>query len=361
MDHPFIAKLFFVAGEVSNLALVQEFAPRGTLLDLVTKQGRISESQVRYYCLQLVSVLDYLHTVRKVAHRDLKLENIMLDAYNNIKVIDFGLSRQFPDSNSRFTTPCGSPPYMAPELITTGTYTQAADIWSLGIVLYALATGTIPFFHEDFGRLCRQIVAKPIAYPESLSEGLRDLLKQMLCRNPSSRITIDQIKKHPWFPTEQYTAVMDASRTVLHFGAEDPDIDEDVITTMASNGLDITALRQDLEASEQNEMTVLYEVYVRHKQAEKMNYILRMSALTSPAAQEQKSLPVIRAEKPRATVFGSQSHCWTGMPRMTDVDRGQFRARPKREAQGAGKRKPIMAMRPLDSIPRVVGAADNPY
>jgi serine/threonine protein kinase len=354
MDHPFIAKLFFVAGELSNLAVVQEFVPRGTLLDLVTKQGRINEIQIRYYCLQLVSVLDYLHSVRRVAHRDLKLENIMLDAYNNIKLIDFGLSRGFPDSESRYSTPCGSPPYIAPELITTGTYTQAADIWSLGIVLYALATGRMPFFDDDIGKLCRQIVAKPIVYPPSLSEDLRDLLKQMLCRNPSSRITIDQIKQHPWFPTEQYAAVMEASRAMLHNGEERLEIDEAVVATMASNGLDCTTLRQDLEAGEKNEMTVLYDVYVRQKQAEKMNHVLRMSALTNPVVHENKSLPPMKPQQPQEGCCGHQSHEWAGMRRRTAVG-GRQRETPPKTAR---RRAPIVGMRPLDSIPRLVGESD---
>jgi serine/threonine protein kinase len=351
MNHPFIAKLFFVAGELSDLAVVQEFVPRGTLLDLVTKQGRINETQIRYYCLQLVSVLDYLHTVRMVAHRDLKLENIMLDAYNNIKLIDFGLSRRFTDSESRFSTPCGSPPYIAPELITTGTYTKAADIWSLGIVLYALATGTMPFFHEDLGKLCRQIVAKPIVYPTSMSEGLRDLLKQMLCRNPSSRITIDQIKSHPWFPTEQFASVMEA---VLHLTEERLEIDEAVIATMASNGLKCTTLRTDLEAGELNEMTVLYEVYVRQKQAEKMNYVLRMSALVNLVAHEQKSLPAMQMERPPARICVHQSHDWTWMRQMASGGSGQTET----VSRHTGKRAPIVGMQALDSVPRLVGESD---
>jgi serine/threonine protein kinase len=191
MNHPFIAKLFFVAGQSQNIAIVQEYAAHGTLLDLLTKRGVLHENLIKYYFLQIVSVLDYLHNVRKVTHRDIKLENILLDNFSNIKVIDFGLSRTFINSQDIFSTPCGSPPYIAPELITIGTYTRAADVWSLGIVLYALATGSIPFYHEDLSILSRQITSKRIRYPISLSDDFIDLLNKMLCRDPQNRITIE--------------------------------------------------------------------------------------------------------------------------------------------------------------------------
>jgi serine/threonine protein kinase len=120
LDHPFIGKVFCVGFESDHVVVIQEFLPHGTLLDLLTRDGPLPDNRIRCYLMQLVSAIDYLHNVRRMAHRDLKLENIMLDHLDNLKVIDFGLSRALSDGDSCFTTPCGYPPYLAPEIITDG-------------------------------------------------------------------------------------------------------------------------------------------------------------------------------------------------------------------------------------------------
>jgi serine/threonine protein kinase len=314
MDHPLIAKLFFVIQEDQNVALVQEYAQHGTLLDLILNQGPIPEDQLRYYFLQLVWILDYLHNVRNVVHCDFKLDNIMLDSYNNIKLIDFDLSYPFTASNHKFTTFCSSPPYLAPELMTNGIYTSAADIWSLGIVLYTLAVGKFPFFNNDFTVLCRQITTNQIHYPMTLSEDLIDLLQQMLCRDPSNRITIEQIKTHPWFPAQQYATIIQTSNTIFHIDIDSDsnndndndnhndndndndndsasmssEVDNDIIALIASYGLDCSELSEAIRAGDENEMTILYNIYVRQKQSEKMNCIFRMSNINNILPHEQR-------------------------------------------------------------------------
>jgi serine/threonine protein kinase len=296
MNHPFIAQLFFIAGERDNFAIAEEYVPHGSLLDLVRKNSQLPESEARYYFMQLVTAIEYLHSSKKVAHRDLKLENILLDAYNNIKVIDFGLSHPFTDDNQQFTTPCGSPPYLAPELISTGVCTRTTDIWSLGIVLYALTTGSIPFFHNDFSTLCHQITSKRIHYPLTLSDDLIDLLKRMLCRNPIERITIEDIKHHRWFPIEQYSIIVEASESMIRH--QKIEIDSEVVEVMKSNGLDCTGLCEFVEAGEENELTILYNIYLRHKQTERMNYILRTSSLKTATVREARSMPLMGVRIP---------------------------------------------------------------
>jgi serine/threonine protein kinase len=358
MNHPFIAKLFFVVAQQDTVALVQEYASRGTLLDYLAQHGPLPENQLKYYFLQILSVVDYLHNVRKVTHRDLKLENILLDAFNNVKVIDFGLGRAFLDAKEEFTTHCGSPPYIAPEILSTGKYTREADIWALGIVLYALATGTVPFYHDDFSSLCREILAKPILYPRNLSDSLIDLLRKMLCRNPADRITAEQIKSHPWFPAEQYTAILHAPDT-SHVFRDDPgraEPDSSVIAMMRSNGLDCTGLEVALTAGEETEMTILYQIYLRDCQADRVNRTLRMAMLKLAATREQRSLPMIRRESQAPPVAGHQSQEW-GRGRGTH--RGMQIARPEEPNRREERRfiripEAIAPIRGLEHIPRAV-------
>jgi serine/threonine protein kinase len=364
MNHPFIAKLFFAIPQQKNVAIVQEYASRGTLLEFLRQHGPLPEPQVKYYFLQILSAVDYLHNVRKVTHRDLKLENILLDAFNNVKVVDFGLGRTFLDASEEFTTPCGSPPYIAPEILSAGTYTREADIWALGIVLYALSTGTVPFYNENFSTLCSQILKKAIVYPRNLSESLIDLLGKMLCRNPVERISIEQIKCHPWFPAEQYAAILHALGP-SHAFRDDPetsDPDSTVIAMMRSNGLDCSGLEEALMAGEESEMTILYQIYLRDCQADRVNRALRMSMLKLMSPREQRSLPLIRPGGRTPLIAEHQSQEW-GKPRLNHQrpqSGGREELSRRVDRRILRRPGPVHPMRGLESIPRAVEEPDVP-
>jgi serine/threonine protein kinase len=287
INHPFIAKHFFTIESPEICALGQEYVAHGSLFSLITRTGALPELTVRRYFVQLVCALDHLHNVQGVAHRDLSLDNILLDTHNNVRLIDFGLSRPFPEDGNLFTTMCGSYPYMAPEIIASGRYTQAADVWSLGIVLYAMATARFPFAIGDVTALCQEIVTRPIDYPSNLSRGLIDLLSRMLCRDSEERITIDQIKLHSWFPNEQYNAMVHAIEKVFLCGSRA--IDREVIELMELDGLDCSKLCENLESGQENDITVVYNVYLRQKQGEWMKRILNGTLKYSLAARIQQA------------------------------------------------------------------------
>jgi serine/threonine protein kinase len=291
INHPFIAKLFFADQQDGVCFLGQEYVQQGSLFDLVSHYGSISEIKVRHYFLQLVCALEYLHDVCKIAHRDLKMENILIDGYDNVKIIDFGLSCHFTEE-TRFTTPCGSYPYVAPEIITTGSYTHSSDIWSLGVVLYGLVTGSLPFTTNDISTIRQEIERKPITYPSYLSNELIDLLTKMLCRDPERRITIEQIKSHPWFMIDQYLSIIHTINIVNEFGFGR--IDMNVIEMMIADGLDCSELYENLEACEENDMTILYHIYLRREQNKWMGLILNDSTSWPSRTRERKSLPMIR-------------------------------------------------------------------
>ncbi|OHS97300.1 CAMK family protein kinase [Tritrichomonas foetus] len=272
MDHPFISEFFSCIEDSDYYFVVMEYVENGNLLDYVNNNGRLSEDQARRYFGQLVSCLDYLHFVKKVAHRDLKCENILLDTHNNIKLIDFGLSNAFTDFQPQLKTACGSPAYAAPEMIKGNPYTHSADVWSAGILLYAVVAGNLPFDDENIQRLLQKIVYTEVFYPSYLSPQLVDLLKKMICKDPEARITIDKIKEHPWFSQTEYLSLLD--EMIFETSREGmPEIDRDIIQEMNELGVDTKYLSQSLLTGDTNDETVLYRILNRFKLTERMKDI----------------------------------------------------------------------------------------
>jgi serine/threonine protein kinase len=196
----------------------------------------------------------------------------------------------------------------------------------------------------------------------TLSDDLIDLLKRMLCRNPAERITIDEIKRHRWFPGEQYAIFIQASKAMMHFGDVNSvgEVEEDILSVMTSNGLDCRGLPEALAAGEENELTILYQVYQRQKQAERMNYILRMSNLQTSISRHQKSTPTLRSKPPRARFISYRSQERTGpqavpnSPRRGDEPEVGPPRKAEVDARPLRKRAPIWGMRRLDSLPKVM-------
>ena len=143
--HPNIVQLYEVIENQDQVFLVMEYVPNGDLQKLIERKGPIPEKQACLYYFQLISGIEYIHKIG-CAHRDLKPENLLLDEDNNIKISDFGLSNNYIHSNPALNTPCGSPCFAAPEMITGKRYDPVkVDIWSSGITLFLMLTGTYPF------------------------------------------------------------------------------------------------------------------------------------------------------------------------------------------------------------------------
>jgi len=180
-----------------------EYAEGGELMDLLQKYGKCSEVNAKRLFKELVSAVAYLHS-EKIAHRDLKPENILLDIEGNIKLSDFGLAR-VADSNSMMTTFCGTPQYIAPEVIKLGNksaYTPAVDMWSLGCILFLILTNKLPFDGEDLNLLFKNIQEVKYSFPSDLettiSTEARDLIRRLLELDPNKRLTAEEVLKHPW-------------------------------------------------------------------------------------------------------------------------------------------------------------------
>ena len=176
-----------------------ELGQNGTLLQYLNSNGPLSMQFSKKIFSQLISAVNYLHSNLQVLHRDIKLENIVLDKYLNIKLIDFGMSTKMTQQTSLFKTRCGSCHYAAPELFLDQGYDYKIDIWSLGVCFYTILSGLLPFQHSNINKLIDSILNSEIKYPENFSEDFKDLLKGMLTKNPKNRFTLQQIIDHPFF------------------------------------------------------------------------------------------------------------------------------------------------------------------
>ncbi|EAY11694.1 AGC family protein kinase [Trichomonas vaginalis G3] len=201
-NHPFIMHFFEMLEDEKNYYVIMEYADNGDFETFLESKMTLPENMSRFFLAEMVLALDYLHNERRIAHRDLKPQNILLDRYNNIRISDFGLSNTFSDSNPTMTSNCGSPAFVAPEVVNGQPYNKSADIWSLGVIFYRMVVGNLPFQGPDVKTILMKIVSAEPYYPPSLSPDLRDLLQKMLCRNPEKRITAKEIKAHPWIIPE---------------------------------------------------------------------------------------------------------------------------------------------------------------
>uniref|UniRef100_UPI00398F8430 MAP/microtubule affinity-regulating kinase 3a isoform X6 n=1 Tax=Pristiophorus japonicus TaxID=55135 RepID=UPI00398F8430 len=197
LNHPNIVKLFEVIETEKTLYLVMEYASGGEVFDYLVAHGRMKEKEARAKFRQIVSAVQYCHQ-KQIVHRDLKAENLLLDADMNIKIADFGFSNEFTIGN-KLDTFCGSPPYAAPELFQGKKYDgPEVDVWSLGVILYTLVSGSLPFDGQNLKELRERVLRGKYRIPFYMSTDCENLLKRFLVLNPSKRGTLEQIMKDRW-------------------------------------------------------------------------------------------------------------------------------------------------------------------
>ena len=198
IKHPNIVELLEVQETSSHLYLVMEHASGGELFDYIVSNNRLPEKEACRLFQQITSGVEYLHNLN-VVHRDLKPENLLLDEHKNIKIIDFGLSNTY-DPGQLLESACGSPCYAAPEMILGQKYVcSKVDIWSCGIVLYAMICGYLPFEDPDTQKLYQKIVNGTYDLPKFLSPLSTDFIKKILNVHPRSRFDFSQMRGHEWF------------------------------------------------------------------------------------------------------------------------------------------------------------------
>lgn len=203
VDHPFMVKLRYAFQNEAKLYFVMDFYNGGTLHFHLRRAMHFDEVRTRFYAAQLVLAISHLHTYN-IVYRDLKPENILLDDKGFIALTDFGLSHDHFDSKDGMQTFCGTPEYIAPELIRRVPYGKAVDYWSLGVLIFEMLAGYTPFYHANRKRNFQNIVKLPLRFPSEFSDDARSLLRGLICRNPAKRLGsgpcgAQEIMDHPFF------------------------------------------------------------------------------------------------------------------------------------------------------------------
>uniref|UniRef100_A0A8C8G8M3 5'-AMP-activated protein kinase catalytic subunit alpha-1 n=1 Tax=Oncorhynchus tshawytscha TaxID=74940 RepID=A0A8C8G8M3_ONCTS len=243
--HPHIIKLYQVISTPTDIFMVMEYVSGGELFDYICKNGKLDEKESRRLFQQIISAVDYCHR-HMVVHRDLKPENVLLDAQMNAKIADFGLSNMMSDGEF-LRTSCGSPNYAAPEVISGRLYAgPEVDIWSSGVILYALLCGTLPFDDDHVPTLFKKICDGIFFTPQYLNPSVAALLKHMLQVDPMKRATIKEIREDEWFKDE----------LPKYLFPEDP--------CYSNNMIDDEALKEVCEKFECTEEEILTCLYSRN-------------------------------------------------------------------------------------------------
>jgi len=208
--HPFIVGLKYSFTTDDRLCFVTEYVSGGELFVHLKneKNKRFSECKTRFYAAEIVLALGYLHQ-RGIIYRDLKLENLLLDKNGHIKMVDFGLSKDEIFGNKMTNTFCGTPSYLPPEVIRKMLYGRQVDWWGLGVVMFELLTGFLPFYAEERKMMYLQIVTEKTRFPRHVSQEARDIISRLLDKNPDRRLgsskDADEVMEHPFFSDINWT------------------------------------------------------------------------------------------------------------------------------------------------------------
>ncbi|EAX91875.1 CAMK family protein kinase [Trichomonas vaginalis G3] len=261
LDHPHLLKLEEVCESPRHLYIVMEYAPNGELFDFLVSRRSISPERALKFFHQIIYGLEYLH-VHGFCHRDLKPENILLDGANQIKIGDFGFARWMRSNVAE--TSCGSPHYAAPEVIKGLRYDgRCADIWSSGVILYALLCGKLPFDDSSVRNLLAKVKAGNFYMPD-FDKPIQDLISRMLTVDPSQRITISQIKQHPAFRLYHPEEYIFPTPIPLPFLPEPMDlstVDESAFKILLQIGFNsVEDIKNELTSTSHNMAKVFYNM-----------------------------------------------------------------------------------------------------
>lgn len=267
VEHPHICALYRLSYHSHQLYFFLEYASGGTLLARINKNKGLPEQECCTLFVQLFSAIRYLHMNHFLVHRDLKLENILLDDKGNIKLTDFGLSGTYYCNIMR--TFVGTPGYTPPEVISGSDYDEKCDVWSLGVCLYAMLTARLPFTPQCNNYRLLVDEATNIELPKNFTPVLQDLLKKMLQPKPADRLSIAQLQSHPWLrglppvgknlsPLPIIFYKVNGPEDVSKFTRHSVKPEQKLLEKCQEMGIDIDELTKSLEQGLVNDVTTTY-------------------------------------------------------------------------------------------------------
>uniref|UniRef100_A0AAQ4S128 MAP/microtubule affinity-regulating kinase 3 n=1 Tax=Gasterosteus aculeatus aculeatus TaxID=481459 RepID=A0AAQ4S128_GASAC len=369
LNHPNIVQLFEVIETEKTLYLIMEYASGGEVFDYLVAHGRMKEKEARAKFRQIVSAVHYCH-LKNIVHRDLKAENLLLDADANIKIADFGFSNEFTEG-SKLDTFCGSPPYAAPELFQGKKYDgPEVDIWSLGVILYTLVSGSLPFDGQNLKELRERVLRGKYRVPFYMSTDCEGILRRFLVLNPAKRCSLDQIMKDKWI-----NIGYDGEDLKPHTEPVEDLNNTSRIDVMVGMGFTRDEIRDSLSNQKYNEVTATYlllgrknEVSTSSRSASSLSLArVRPSTITNGTSKPTASSS--SAQRSASTYHRQRRHsdfCGPAVPGS---------AQPKRSPSGVGEgaglkeerlssRKPSTSTIGSRSIPTpsspMVSSAHNP-
>ncbi|XP_063047053.1 serine/threonine-protein kinase BRSK1 [Engraulis encrasicolus] len=270
IEHPHVLKLHDVYENNKYLYLVLEHVSGGELFDYLVKKGRLTPKEARKFFRQIISALDFCHS-HSICHRDLKPENLLLDEKNNIRIADFGMA-SLQVGDSLLETSCGSPHYACPEVIRGEKYDgRRADVWSCGVILFALLVGALPFDHDNLRQLLEKVKSGVFHMPHFIPPDCQGLLKGMIEVDPEKRLTLEAIQKHAWYQggrNEPCPEQPPPRRVCVRRIVSLTELDPDVLESMHSLGCfrDRTKLARDLQCEEINQEKMIYYLLLDRKE-----------------------------------------------------------------------------------------------
>eukprot|EP00930_Biecheleria_cincta_P057181 TRINITY_DN43155_c0_g1_i1.p1 TRINITY_DN43155_c0_g1~~TRINITY_DN43155_c0_g1_i1.p1 ORF type:complete len:681 (+),score=74.22 TRINITY_DN43155_c0_g1_i1:158-2200(+) len=257
--HPHIVQLYEIIETRRQLYLIMEYASGGELFDYIVAKGRVPEPEACRFFHQIIAGLEKVHAMN-VVHRDLKPENLLLDEHKNIKIVDFGLSNVYRDGQL-LKTACGSPCYAAPEMIAGHSYVPSlCDLWSCGVILFALVCGYLPFEDQNTSALYKKILAADYRAPKFISESSKNLISRLLTTEPAQRYTVPQIRNHAW-----YRQIQEASTAPCDWMPGQASLEDDVLCDLDAFGFPRDYAIRCLELNKHNHVTTTYHLLAEKK------------------------------------------------------------------------------------------------
>ncbi|KAM3171439.1 hypothetical protein ACTXT7_016622 [Hymenolepis weldensis] len=219
-NHPFMTQLKYSFTTRDHIFFVMEYCNGGELFYHLSREHVFSEARTQFYAAEITSALGYLHS-QNIVYRDLKLENLLLDKDGHIKITDFGLCKEDIGFGSTTKTFCGTPEYLAPELLLDNDYGRSVDWWSLGVVMYEMMCGRLPFYSNEHEILFELILQESVKVPENLSQVARDILIRLLMKDPAERLgggkaDVIEVMMHPFFESISWERLIRNCRNIVY-------------------------------------------------------------------------------------------------------------------------------------------------